>query len=198
MRISLPVRLSLDGILIINDNTVSTVKKLFYDGWKHPNKAKQRIRAIFKILSTNWSLQPYHRYWYALRTLEYSKRDTDSLNSSTVTSSVIGRTKNPANEQFLFHGTNRFCRLGEHNSPIRPCSLPPCHLCSIIRDSFDVRRCGKCEYSLSYNIPNILLTGTKHGFRRFGDGIYTTAASSSESCQQWRTCECSTEEMIRG
>ena len=49
---------------------------------------------------------------------------------------------NPDNEQFLFHGTNRFCRLGERNSLIRPCSLPACNLCSIIRGSFDVKRCG--------------------------------------------------------
>jgi len=130
-------------VLSLGDEHFSTMEELFYDGWTHPYKAKPKIQAIFKILSPNWSFKQYHRH-YAMAI------SPESL-----------RKKNPGNEQFLFHGTNRFCRLGEHNSLIQPCSLPTCNLCSIIRDSFDMKRCG-----------------TKHDFRRFGDGIYTTVSSS--------------------
>jgi len=132
-------------MLSSGDEHFSTIEELFYNGWKHPKKQKQKIHAIFKILSPDSSLKPYHRY------------------RAMVTSSptLRNRTKNSANEQFLFHGTNRFCRLAEDASRVRLCSLSKCHLCSIIRNSFDVQRCGK-----------------KHKFRRFGTGIYTTACSS--------------------
>ncbi|KAF8183438.1 hypothetical protein BJ912DRAFT_976584, partial [Pholiota molesta] len=101
-------------------------------------KAKPKIHGIFKILSADSNLKPYHKYRSAL-----------------VTSSppLLSRTKNPANEQFLFHGT-----IG-----IMP-------LCSIIRNSFDVERC----------VIQIILK-VKHKFRRFGKGIYTSACSSKSS-----------------
>ncbi|KIM40644.1 hypothetical protein M413DRAFT_446065 [Hebeloma cylindrosporum] len=127
------------------DEHFSTIEKLFYKGWKHPKKPKQKIHAIFKILSSDSSLKPFHRY----RALVASSP------------ALRNRTKNPANEQLLFHGTNRFCRLAEDSSRVRLCSLSKCHLCSIIRNSFDVKKCG-----------------TKHKFRRFGTGIYTTTCSS--------------------
>jgi hypothetical protein len=114
--------------------------------------------------------------------------------SAMVTSSpaLRNRTKNPANEQLLFHGTNRFCRLAEDASRVRLCNLSKCHLCSVIRNSFDVKRCGAYESSFSYNISNYYSTGTKHKFRRFGTGIYTTTCSSSESCHHQTTCRCLT------
>ena len=103
----------------------------------------------------------------------------------TSSATLRNRTKNPANEQFLFHGTNRFCRLAEDASRVRLCNLSKCHLCSIIRNSFDIKRCGTYEHPFFYNIPNNYLIGTKHKFRRFGTGIYTTVCSSSESYQYW-------------
>ncbi|KAF9533938.1 hypothetical protein CPB83DRAFT_844794 [Crepidotus variabilis] len=70
-------------------------------------------------------------------------------------------SSNKANEKLLFHGTNRMCTLGEDRGKAFLCDLLFCSLCSIIQNSFDI---GKC--------------GTKHSFRRFGTGIYTTTCSS--------------------
>ncbi|TFK36683.1 hypothetical protein BDQ12DRAFT_609443 [Crucibulum laeve] len=112
----------------------SLLEKQFLKGWKHPKKTKPQVRAIFKILSSEASLKPYHQY-----------------------------RSNPANEQLLFHGTNRCCMLAEDGTRIRLCSLSECFLCGVIRNSFDIRKCG-----------------TKNKFRRFGTGIYTTSCSSSK------------------
>ncbi|KDR68590.1 hypothetical protein GALMADRAFT_78358 [Galerina marginata CBS 339.88] len=132
-------------LLSSSDPQFSTIEKNFSKGWKHSNKPKPKVHAVFKILSSDSNLKPYHRY----RALVLSSP------------ALRNRTKNPANEQLLFHGTNRFCRLGEDGSRVRLCNLSRCHLCCIIRNSFDVRKCG-----------------TKNKFRRFGTGIYTTACSS--------------------
>ncbi|KAG7089294.1 hypothetical protein E1B28_010992 [Marasmius oreades] len=66
-----------------------------------------------------------------------------------------------SNEQLLFHGTTRLCALGDSNRSIVPCSLSTCSLCCIISKLYDVRKCG-----------------SKHKFRRFGTGLYTTSCSS--------------------
>lgn len=66
-----------------------------------------------------------------------------------------------ANEQLLFHGTTRCCLLGDDTRSTRICTLRQCSLCCVIRYSFDVKRCG-----------------SKHRFKRFGKGIYTTSCSS--------------------
>lgn len=50
---------------------------------------------------------------------------------------------NPGNEKLLFHGTNRACLLGESSNNVLLCSLKECYLCSILRSSFDVKKCGK-------------------------------------------------------
>ena len=64
--------------------------------------------------------------------------------STRVASSPVlrNRTDNPPNEQLLFHGTNRFCSLGEDASKVRLCHLSKCRLCSVIRNSFDLKKCG--------------------------------------------------------
>jgi hypothetical protein len=111
-------------------------------------------------------------------------------NSSRVGSSPVlrNRTKNSANEQLLFHGTNRFCRLGEDASKVRLCHLSKCHLCCVLRNSFDLNKCGWQSYLVEINPGNSLAhpLGTKHKFRRFGTGIYTTSCSSSA----WHVASC--------
>jgi hypothetical protein len=67
----------------------------------------------------------------------------------------------PGNETLLFHGTNRACLLGESSTNVLLCGLEQCYLCSIVRSSFDVSKCG-----------------SKNSFKRFGHGIYTTSCSS--------------------
>ena len=51
--------------------------------------------------------------------------------------------KADANEQLLFHGTTRACLLGEDAKSVYLCDLPDCFLCNVIRNSFDVEKCGK-------------------------------------------------------
>ncbi|KAF8808628.1 ADP-ribosylation [Phlegmacium glaucopus] len=127
------------------DPLYSTLEKKFIRGWKHPDRKKPQLQAIYKILWSDASLKPYNDY----RALVASSP------------ALPDRSMDPANEQLLFHGTNRYCSLAEDGSRTRLCNLPACHLCSILRNSFDVLKCG-----------------TKHKFRRFGTGIYTTSCSS--------------------
>lgn len=47
------------------------------------------------------------------------------------------------NEKFLFHGTNRACMLGESPSTVLLCCHKRCSLCSILRTSLAVSKCGK-------------------------------------------------------
>ncbi|KAF9533959.1 hypothetical protein CPB83DRAFT_844835 [Crepidotus variabilis] len=121
------------------------VEKLFSKGWQHPDKKKPKVSRIFKILASAQDLNGYHTYRAAVAS----------------SPSVKDRSKNPANEQLLFHGTNRYCSLGEDAGKSRLCHLSRCYLCRIIRSSFDISKCG-----------------SKHKFRRFGHGVYTTACSS--------------------
>jgi len=38
------------------------VANLFRKGWKHPDKPKPHVRAVFKILSPGDTLEPYLQY----------------------------------------------------------------------------------------------------------------------------------------
>jgi hypothetical protein len=38
------------------------VETLFHKGWRHPKKTRPKVHAIFKILSPNSVLKPYHAY----------------------------------------------------------------------------------------------------------------------------------------
>ncbi|KAF8896054.1 hypothetical protein BD779DRAFT_559143 [Infundibulicybe gibba] len=121
------------------------VQKRFRKGWKHPDKPLPYVHFIFRIASPDETLEPY---------LKYRAR----IHAATSTTSNF---KHTANEKLLFHGTNRSCRIAEDTQKLRLCGLADCYLCSIIRKSYDVHRCG-----------------SKHKFRRFGTGIYTTSCSS--------------------
>lgn len=108
------------------------VEDLFNKGWRHGKKARPHIQGIFKILWPDGNLEPY---------LQYRKQVQARL-----------RARNEAgNEKLLFHGTNRACLLGESSRNILLCGLKECYLCSILRASFDVKKCG-----------------SKNAFKRFG------------------------------
>ncbi|KAF9001575.1 hypothetical protein BDQ17DRAFT_1281419 [Cyathus striatus] len=133
------------SLLPRNDPNYLFVCNQFRKGWKHPKKPRPKVWAVFKILSSEASLKPFHEY------------------RAMVASSpaMQGISQNPANEQLLFHGTNRRCLLGEDSTRVRLCPLAECFLCSVVRGSYDIEKCG-----------------VKNKFRRFGTGIYTTACSS--------------------
>ncbi|KAJ7153613.1 hypothetical protein C8R46DRAFT_470802 [Mycena filopes] len=122
------------------DPTYAQLEKHFQDAWTHPKKPKPQVHAIFEIVLTEESLIAFLRYRALVE---------------------ISRVPRNANEQLLFHGTNRGCLLGDERNRTRLCAVSGCLLCSVIRNSFDVAKCGK-----------------RHKFRRFGTGIYTTACSS--------------------
>ncbi|KAJ7279361.1 hypothetical protein C8J57DRAFT_1303127 [Mycena rebaudengoi] len=122
------------------DPTYIQLEKHLQDGWTHPRKPKPQVHAIFAIVLTEESSVAFLRY-RALVENSGASRD--------------------ANEQLLFHGTIRSCLLGDEKGGTRLCKISGCLLCSVIRNSFDVSKCGK-----------------RHKFCRFGTGIYTTTSSS--------------------
>jgi len=97
------------------------VKKLFEDGWLHPEKQKPTIRSIFKLLHTQDEMGDYHMY------------------GSTVKQEVGGGVMTSG---LFFHGTNRACTLGDTKIKDELCTKNKCSLCAIIRDSFDVEKTG--------------------------------------------------------
>src|ERR1700710_327023 len=77
------------------------------------------------------------------------------------------RSQNKAgNEKLLFHGTNRACLLGESSRNVLLCSLKECHLCSILRTSFDVKKSGKGFLDPLVNSLTHAFVGTKNAFER--------------------------------
>jgi len=122
----------------------SRVEKLFNKGWKHREKAKPRLHAVFKVISPEGTLKPYNDY----RSKVQASPSVKTLGNTDV-------------ESLLFHGTKRACLLGENINNLRLCALKKCSVCSIIRSSFDIEKCG-----------------SKHKFTRFGKGIYMTSCSS--------------------
>ena len=112
----------------------------------------------------------------------------------------VATSKHPGNEKLLFHGTNRCCLLAEDSSNTALCHFPECHLCCVIRNSFDIRKCGsypQCHIFGTLFIwirrdetPISQVTAFSNWqptelilkLRRFGTGIYTTSCSSSTHC----------------
>ncbi|KAF9533940.1 ADP-ribosylation [Crepidotus variabilis] len=126
-----------------NSTEFYQVKNLFDYGWRHPDKKKPKVVRIFRILTNASAYESYRA----------------SIVSAS--SADVSFTRYGANEQLLFHGTNRHCTLGEEEKETNLCYRPECNLCCIISGSFEVS-----------------MAGSKHKFRRFGVGIYTTSCSS--------------------
>ncbi|KAG9315169.1 ADP-ribosylation [Chiua virens] len=118
------------------------VEQLFIKGWRHRKKARPDIQYVFKVLWSEPALEPY-------------------LNHRDRVQATIKAKDKRGNEKLLFHGSNRGCLLGESSGSVVLCNLKECSLCSILRSSFDVSKCG-----------------SKNSFKRFGHGIYTTTCSS--------------------
>lgn len=175
----------------------ASVERQFYDGWKHPHKRKPRIKTIFRIISPPSFHMPYYQHRSAFictcRNLSVviSSRDRVCIDLSDISS----HTFISPNEQFLFHGTDRACSLGEDPASTNLCMLPECHLCCIVRNSFDISKCGmlsdfwvllnssRCEKDRKINSEgaDTQTDCSAHEFTRdrFGTGIYATSVSSS-------------------
>ncbi|GLB40706.1 putative poly(ADP-ribose) polymerase catalytic domain [Lyophyllum shimeji] len=101
------------------------VEKRFEKGWKHPDKPKPPVHAIFKIQLTKENLEAYQKY-----------------RTRVEASPIVRVHPNSRIEKLLFHGTNRRCLLADDKSRTRLCELPECHLCRIVGSSFDIAKCG--------------------------------------------------------
>jgi len=103
--------------LAYNSDEYGLVENLFRKGWKHREKSKPPVQAVFKIMCTEESLVRYQVY-----------------------------RASRGNEHFLFHGTRRACLLGEDGRHGQPCSSANCSICSIIQYSFDISRSGSTHH----------------------------------------------------
>ncbi|KAI0080962.1 ADP-ribosylation [Panus rudis PR-1116 ss-1] len=120
------------------------IRDLFERGWKHPSKHLPYLHSVFKVIAPEANVKPFLTY-----------------QSSVLTTSWWSPFVRAGTEALLFHGTTRACLFGETPQSVLPCKLSGCSLCAIVRDSFDVNKCGN-----------------KHKFSRFGKGIYTSSCSS--------------------
>jgi len=144
---------------------VSLVYKLFQKGWKHPDKPLPFVHQIYETTPPESSMSSYIQYRY-LSSFHSSVPSNVRINSDSVQFQRHKKGNSSKGlEQLLFHGTRRICGYyNKDDATISPCHTPNCSLCCILRDSLQISRCG-----------------TRHNFRRFGDGIYTTSCSSSKS-----------------
>ncbi|KAH0833183.1 ADP-ribosylation [Lanmaoa asiatica] len=156
-----------------DNSSFAEVEQLFVKGWRHRKKARPDIQYIFKVLWPESALEPFLDYrcifpsCVLLSLIYYRDRVQTTLKAKD----------KRGNEKLLFHGTNRACLLGESSASVLLCGLQQCYLCSIVRSSFDVSKCGRSIRSLS--LPALIsLSGSKNSFKRFGHGIYTTSCSS--------------------
>ncbi|KAN0074498.1 hypothetical protein V8E55_011910 [Tylopilus felleus] len=118
------------------------IEQLFAKDWHRWDKYRPEVQFIFEVQWPDYALRPY---------LVYRAKVQASTHAED------GR----GNEKFLFHGTNRACMLGESVSTVLLCCRKTCSLCSILRTSLAVSKCG-----------------TKNAFKRYGNGIYLTPCSS--------------------
>ncbi|KAF8547827.1 ADP-ribosylation [Imleria badia] len=118
------------------------IEQLFAKSWHRCEKCKPKVQFIFEVQWPEHALRPYFAYRAKVQESTHAED---------------GR----GNEKFLFHGTNRACVLGESPSTILLCYRKRCSLCSILRTSLAVSKCG-----------------TKNAFKRYGNGIYLTPCSS--------------------
>ncbi|KAI5998852.1 ADP-ribosylation [Pisolithus albus] len=150
-------------LLLINreNHRFSEVEQLFRKGWRHRKKNRPQVQLIFKVLWPESMLEPYLAY------------------RSSVQQTVRAKDMR-GNEQLLFHGTDRACLLAETRNNVVLCSLQKCSMCSILRTSFEVKRCGKSILFTFEHAPShpYDFKGSKNAFKRFGHGIYTTSCSS--------------------
>ncbi|KAF8448706.1 hypothetical protein L210DRAFT_3522920 [Boletus edulis BED1] len=118
------------------------IEQLFAQSWNRLEKYRPQVQFIFEVQWPEYALRPYFAYRAKVQASTHAKDQR-------------------GNEKFLFHGTNRACLLGESSSTVLLCGDKQCSLCSILRTSLAVSKCG-----------------TKNAFKRYGNGIYLTSCSS--------------------
>ena len=132
-------------------HVTNIVEQLFVEGWRHRKKARPDVQYIFKILWPELALGPFLNYRYILSFLAALSLIYHRDQVQNTLKAKDGR----GNEKLLFHGTDRACLLGESSASVVLCGLDQCYLCSIVGNSFDVRKCGKSIRSLIFSCSHI-------------------------------------------
>ncbi|KAG8997537.1 hypothetical protein FRB90_012490, partial [Tulasnella sp. 427] len=117
------------------------ISGLFRDGWQHSNKICPRVLRIFAVSLPDYLSESFESY----RTSLGRRHGWGGIN-----------------EKYLFHGTYRYCSVGEQDDDTELCEHSMCSLCSILRTSFLVSKA----------------ISAGKAFKRFGPGIYTSSVSS--------------------
>lgn len=144
------------------------VEKQFREGWKHPNKPMPSVHAIFRVVMSEEFLRPYKNYRCVPAKFSESAKSCVSydFNASASVQASLSSKKLHQLQSFCFHGTYRACLVGE-NQNLHPCSLTECCVCSIIRNSFDMSKCGECSVRLCICfLQTSVITGTRNKFKR--------------------------------
>lgn len=101
------------------------VEKFFVEGWQDSSKTG----TITDIFYVNY------------RGPEAQRHLANYSSYEQMIQSTIGQ--NLKATSYNFHGTQRACYIGENASSITPCQNPDCHLCSIIKCSFQIKYIGQ-------------------------------------------------------
>ncbi|KAG8902403.1 hypothetical protein FRB99_004528 [Tulasnella sp. 403] len=112
------------------------VSKLFQKAWRNPFRDQHVVQHVYLVHMDARIMAPYQSY----------------------------RKKQPAaNEHRLFHGTRRYCTIGDNETSLNLCDEKHCSVCMILRSSYKVEKAG---------------TRPESKRLRWGRGIYTSTASS--------------------
>ena len=143
------------------------MEKRFREGWKHPKKPMPSVHAIFRVVMSEESLRPYKNYRCVPAKFSEPAKSCVSYDfaSASVHASLSSKGLHQL-QNFSFHGTHRACLVGE-NDRNSPCTLTECCVCSIVRNSFDISKCGECAIRLCIGcFQTSVMTGTINKFKR--------------------------------
>jgi hypothetical protein len=127
------------------ESLYNQTEQWFKNGWKHHDKSAH-ITDIFYIVYGGHTAQQH-------------------LAANRNYLQAISQQYNGKAESYLFHGTQRACYIGEDASKTKTCNNPECHMCSIIKCSFQMKHIG----------ANNML----------GKGFYTSSVSSKADGYAW-------------
>ncbi|KAG8894849.1 hypothetical protein FRB99_000949, partial [Tulasnella sp. 403] len=121
---------------------VAEIRQLFTRSWLGRGKKKLNISQIYAVNLEPSMMVAYNRYRSSMETAGIERENV---------------------ERYLFHGTRRFCHIGENPNDLIMCTYEHCHVCMILRQSYKVEKSG---------------TKGNPWPLRWGYGIYCTPASS--------------------
>jgi len=116
----------------------------FNASWRRAGKNCPPVRHVYIVVSTQASLKKY----------EAHRDKVEALRN------FQARGQSAGNEKRRWHGTRRYCNLGDKGNT-QLCTSTSCSLCRVVRQSYNLSHLGK-----------------RTGWGKFGAGIYTSSLSS--------------------